>query len=137
MTAPDPGPAPEPADGPDGAVSRANAAFYEALERGEPEAMAEVWAHDDDVTCAHPGRSPLRGWDAVRRSWETIFAADGNPQIILTDEVVNRRGPVAWVTVTENMLARGQTATATAVNIFAERDGRWLLVAHHAGPILS
>lgn len=117
-------------------IRAANAAFYEALESGEIGRMDAVWDHGEAVTCAHPGRPPLRGWKAVRRSWEMIFASDGHPQVIVTDVVVYRRGPVAWVTATENMLARGRTASATALNIFTARGGKWLMVAHHAGPII-
>ena len=119
----------------DAGASRANVAFYEALESGGLEKMVAVWSHGDDVLCAHPGRTPLRGWADVLHSWQLIFGSGGHPQVILTDEVVTRRGNVAWVTVSENMLSQGRTAVASALNIFEHSDGRWMMVAHHAGPI--
>ena len=52
-------------------------AFYEALERGDLEAMMAVWAEDEDIVCVHPGGPRLVGYDAVRASWERIFAGAG------------------------------------------------------------
>lgn len=121
----------------DGAVSAANTAFYDALEQGDIERMADLWGRTHDVLCAHPGRIPLRGWTDVVASWRAIFRAGGNPQIIVTDEQVSVRGDVAWVTVTENMLSEGAAGAASALNIFHHGGDRWLMVAHHAGPVLG
>ena len=99
--------------------------------------MEAVWSHGDDVLCAHPGRGPLRGWADVGSSWRSIFGAGGNPQLILTDETITQRGDVGWVTVSENMLSGGHTSTAVALNIFEHVGGRWVMVAHHAGPLMG
>ncbi|MFV0526998.1 MAG: nuclear transport factor 2 family protein [Acidimicrobiales bacterium] len=114
----------------------ANVRFYEALEQGDLAAMIALWAHDDDVACAHPGRRPLQGWDGVRASWEAIFGNGGNPQVIVTDEHLVRRGPVAWITLTENLLSGGQAGAATALNLFVHTDDGWRMVGHHAAPVL-
>jgi ketosteroid isomerase-like protein len=120
----------------DDGVLAANAAFYQALEAGDMAAMDALWVCGDDAVCTHPGRTPLCGWTDVRRSWAAIFSAGGNPQVIVTDERVTRRGGVAWVSATENMLAGGNTAVATAINVF-EHDGRgWHMIVHHAAPIM-
>ena len=124
-------------DAVEAAVTEANGAFYRAFESGDLAALAEVWSHADDVLCAHPGRTPLRGWEDVRSSWAMIVGAGNQPQMILTDTTVTVRGTVAWVTVTENMLTGGRTATASALNVFELVDDRWLLVAHHAGPVVG
>lgn len=116
---------------------QANTRFYEALESANTEAMTAVWSHADDVTCAHPGRTPLRGWDQVEASWQAIFGAGGNPQIIVTEVHVSMRGRLAWVTVTENLLALEHAGAATALNIFEQRDSGWLMVAHHSGPVMA
>lgn len=118
------------------AVTAANAAFYEAFEAGDLDAIERVWSHADDVTCAHPGRTPIRGWPDVRASWKLIVEAGNAPQMILTDIEVTVREKVAWVTVTENMLTGGQTAAASAINVFEIVNDRWRMVAHHAGPVV-
>ncbi len=121
----------------DSGVSEANARFYDALERADLEQMRDIWVQTDDAVCAHPGRTPLRGWSAVWESWDAILSSGGNPQIILTEEEVTRRGSVAWVTATENMISGGHTGAATALNVF-EHDGlRWRMVVHHAAPVLG
>ncbi|MFV0259398.1 MAG: nuclear transport factor 2 family protein [Acidimicrobiales bacterium] len=114
----------------------ANSRFYEALERGDLTAMVALWAHSDDVLCAHPGRQPLRGWDRVGASWQAIFANGGNPQVIVTDECLTRHGPVAWITLTENLLSGGQAGAATALNLFVHSVDGWHMVGHHAAPVL-
>ena len=43
-------------------VKAANAAFYEAFEARDMDAMSEVWEHSDRVVCTHPGWQALR-WD--------------------------------------------------------------------------
>lgn len=121
----------------DAALSAANARFYAALESADAALMSAVWAHSDEASCAHPGRPPLIGWEAIQASWRAIFGAGGNPQVIITEERVVRRGAVGWVTVAENMISDGHTGTAVAVNVF-EHDGRhWRMLAHHAAPVLG
>ncbi len=121
----------------DDGVLAANAAFYQALEAGDLQTMDDTWIHGDDAVCTHPGRTPLCGWAEVRRSWQAIFSSGGNPQIIVTDERVTRRGGVAWVSATENMLSGGSTAVATALNVFEHDGQRWQMVVHHASPIMG
>jgi ketosteroid isomerase-like protein len=121
----------------DSGVLEANARFYDALERADLEQMRDVWMQTDDAVCAHPGRTPLRGWAAVGESWDAILSSGGNPQIILTEEVVTRRGAVAWVTATENMISGGHTGAATALNVFEHDGTRWRMVVHNAGPVLG
>ncbi|MGI9596790.1 MAG: nuclear transport factor 2 family protein [Acidimicrobiales bacterium] len=121
----------------DAGVQAANAQFYEALEQADLERMEDVWVKTDDATCAHPGRAPLRGWDEVWASWEAILSSGGNPQIILTEEEITRRGPVAWVTAIENMISDGHTGAAAALNVFEHDGQRWRMVVHHAAPVLG
>ncbi len=121
----------------DAEVQAANAAFYQALEQADLEAMEDIWVKTDDAVCAHPGRVPLLGWDEVWASWEAILSSGGNPQIIITEEVVTRRGPVAWVTAIENMISGGHTGAAAALNVFEHDGERWRMVVHHAAPVLG
>lgn len=121
----------------DEAVGRANGRFYDALERADLDQMHAVWVHRDDAICAHPGRAPLIGWDRVWASWRAILGSGGNPQIILTEERIDRRGPVAWVTAIENMLSGENTGAAAALNIFEHDGEEWRLVVHHAAPVLA
>ena len=122
-------------------MEAANAAFYDAFEALDLDRMEERWARTDDAWCVHPGGELLLGWSRVRRSWVAIFANAEYLQFILTDVTVERSGDLAVVRCTENVLApsgpRGlRGAQAHAVNVFVRRDGSWLLLAHHAAPVL-
>lgn len=121
----------------DDGVRAANALFYEALEQADLEKMAEVWLKTEDAVCAHPGRTPLQGWPEVWASWEAILTSGGNPQVILTEEQVTRRGSIAWVTAIENMISGGHTGAAAALNVFEHDGDRWHMVVHHAAPVLA
>ena len=74
---------------------------------------------------------------STRSSWEAILSSGGNPQVIITEEVVTLRGALAWVTATENMIADGHTGAATALNVFEYDGQRWQMVVHHAAPVLG
>ena len=54
-------------------VTRTNEAFYKAFESLDVTAMDKIWAHQEYITCIHPGWSIRVGWPAVRDSWVVIF----------------------------------------------------------------
>ncbi len=115
----------------------ANAAFYEAFEARDMDAMSDAWEHSDRVSCVHPGWAVLRGWGPVAASWFALFGGPQRLQFILTDEVVQVAGGTGWVTVDENLLDGEEVAgTIAAINVFVRSDdGRWRLVAHHGAPV--
>jgi ketosteroid isomerase-like protein len=136
-------------------VRAANGAFYDAFERGDLDAMSDVWEHSDRVSVTHPGWPTIRGWAKVAASWSAIFRSTGYIQFVLTEEAVTVEGDTAWVTLDENIIQSmpGETAhdgvaplggaRATAINLFVrtpsesgDRSGdRWAMVAHHAAPV--
>jgi ketosteroid isomerase-like protein len=122
-------------------VRRANARFYRVFEALDLLQMEEVWAHGDHVRCVHPGWCLLTGWEAVRRSWEMIFANSREMRFSITDVNVVVEGRLGWVTCTENILSetRGNISVTSllATNIFERRPGEWLMVHHHASHILA
>ena len=117
------------------AVLAANAAYYEAFEARDLDAMSDVWLHDDDVVCTHPGWKTLHGWGAVAGSWFALFGGPQHLQFILTNARVQLSGDVAWVTVDENLISDQVGSTVAAVNVFRRVDGRWRMVLHHGSPV--
>lgn len=126
------------ADGEVGAVLTANASFYAAFEARDLDAMSDLWAHDEEVTCVHPGWVTLRGWGAVASSWAALFDGPQRLQFIVTDAHAVVSGDVAWVTCDENLLGGEGGATVVALNLF-RRDaaGGWRMVAHHGSPVMG
>lgn len=129
------------------AVSAANAAFYQAFEARDLDAMAEVWERSDRAAVTHPGWPALRGWAQVAASFGAIFEKTPFIQFFLTDERVEVEGDTAWVVVEENVLQAHDThggrvaesllgdATASAVNVFVRTPQGWRMVVHHASPV--
>ncbi len=129
--------------GPEDSVServlRENLWFYRAFESLDIAEMEQVWAHGDDVTCVHPGWSPLTGWTAVRDSWAAIFSNTTLMQFRITDAQVTAVGECAWVCCTENITSVVNGAVSEskvqATNIFVLRGERWLMMVHHGSPV--
>ena len=119
-------------------VEEANAAFYRALESGVLERMVEVWAHEDWVRCVLPGWEMVVGWARVRDSWEAIFDGGQHMRAAPSEVWVRIIGDLAWVSCLENITVFNESsfdsAQAAATNLFMQRDGRWLMVLHHASP---
>lgn len=125
----------------DGEVVEANARFYRAFETLDIAEMDRVWAHGDHVQCVHPGWPLLSGWDAVRASWETIFANTAEMRFTVSDVRTFVGGELAWVTCTENILSdvagRVSVTAILATNLFAREADGWRLVHHHASHVLT
>jgi ketosteroid isomerase-like protein len=121
-------------------VEEANARFYRAFETLDIAEMDLVWVHGAHARCVHPGWPLLSGWDAVRTSWETIFANTEEMRFTLSDVNVNVLGTLAWVTCTENILSdvqgRVTVTSILATNLFERDPAGWRLVHHHASHML-
>jgi uncharacterized protein (TIGR02246 family) len=115
----------------------AEAAFYDAFERGDIAAMMSVWAESDSVVCIHPDGPRVAGFQAVRESWVQIFS--GAPQLsVRTVDVQRFDGQEVVVhSVIEQVSPRGQQAPVGqvyATNVYELTDGGWRMVVHHASP---
>ncbi len=125
-----------PDDSTDEAAARAaNRAFYDAFEARDLDAMSDVWEHSDRVSCTHPGWRMLHGWGAVSGSWFALFGGQSPLQFILTDEVVEVVGDLAWVTLDENLISADGGGTVAALNLFVRSGESWRLVAHHGSAV--
>lgn len=127
------------------AVEAANAAFYEAFESADLDAMQALWLDHPEALCVHPGALPVRGTPAINRSWALIMANTPYIQFFLTDVEVSVLDGVASVTCTENVLTGDDStgpdafggAKAVATNVFVRTEDGWRLWIHHASPVLS
>lgn len=118
------------------AVRLANQEFYAAFESLDIKRMETIWAHDDSVECVQPGWDLLVGWDEVRERWARVFTNTRRVRVALSGVRVRVEGTVAWVAcsvrLTTAFVEDFDEAIVQATNIFIYRDGRWLLVVHHA-----
>jgi ketosteroid isomerase-like protein len=113
------------------AILAANAAFYAAFATANADAMATVWAEDDNVSCIHPGWPAIVGRLAVLGSWRDILTNVGRPHVTCHDPYAIVTGDSGCVLCIELM---GSVALA-ASNHFRLVDGVWRLSHHQAGLI--
>jgi len=115
----------------------AEAAFYEALEKSDLEAMMEVWAEDEEVVCVHPGGPRLAGYEQVRESWAQIFASGQRLKVHLTHHAVLSGMMLAVHSLHENITVGGEPKPRPAVvttNVYSRTATGWRMLVHHASP---
>jgi hypothetical protein len=124
------------------AVTAASDAFYTALSTFDQTGMEKVWAHESYVSSIGPAnRATTTGWATLAdgyRSYMTRMAPDTvRATIKAVDTRVHINGSVAWIVGLESYdraMKDGTSATGTNLmsNIFEMKEGRWLMVSHHA-----
>ena len=115
----------------------AEAAFYDALQRADLDAMMEVWSEDEEVSCIHPGGPRVTGYEQVRENWAQIFKSGQRMQVHLSDQVVVSGMMISLHSLHENILvpgAQGGGARSIVVtsNVYLRSAGGWRMVLHHA-----
>ena len=122
-------------------VTKLNESFYRAFESLDVGMMDQIWAHQEYVTCIHPGWSIRVGWPAVRDSWVVIFNNTFSMAFELTELQVQVAGDVAWVICTENITSRvaetPQNSRVVATNLFERIEGEWKIIHHHGSPLME
>jgi ketosteroid isomerase-like protein len=115
----------------------AEAAFYEALEAADLDAMMEVWADDEEIVCVHPGGPRLAGFEQVRGSWAEIFGSGQRLKVHVSNQVVLSGMMLAIHSVHENILVQGESrsrAPITATNVYLRTGKGWRMILHHGSP---
>ena len=115
----------------------AEAAFYEALERADLEAMMEVWAEDEQIVCVHPAGPRLSGYEQVRDSWSQIFSSRQRLRVHLSNQVYVQAMMLSIHSLHENILVGDETkpgAPMVTTNVFVRTGNGWRMLVHHASP---
>ena len=126
-------------------VNKTNTQFYRAFEKLSIEMMDNLWKHDENVICIHPGWDLFTGWLAIRESWITIFENTEMIKFTITNTKIRTfDNKVALVVCLENIettLADGRVVKigVIATNIFErnEQSNQWLLIHHHGSPVTN
>nr|WP_315463661.1 nuclear transport factor 2 family protein [uncultured Rhodoferax sp.] len=114
------------------------AAFYEALQRGDLEKLMACWADEDDIVCIHPGGGRLTGAGAIRANFEVLFAQGG--AVHVRPEHIRRVDSLASAVhhvleKVEILTPEGpRNAHVLATNVYHKTPQGWRLVVHHASP---
>ncbi|MEN9773259.1 MAG: hypothetical protein RL322_329 [Pseudomonadota bacterium] len=110
-------------------------AFYDAMRRGDLQAMMALWSDEEEVICIHPGGPRLIGLDAVRASWESILTA-GPVQI----EIASVRAISGAMLCVHNVIERirmpgrpsSEGVQCIATNVYVKGPRGWRMLIHHA-----
>jgi ketosteroid isomerase-like protein len=118
-------------------VDDVEAAFYEALQKGDIEKLMACWADEDEIVCIHPGGARALGAQAVRASFETVFAQGtvrAFPTRVRTVETLSSTMHSLIERIELQAGGGKREAYVIATNVFHKTAQGWRLVAHHASP---
>ena len=112
----------------------AEEAFYQAIGRGDIDALMNVWADDEETLCIHPTGQRLTGTAAIRESWQGIF--ENNPRLTVhIQRSVRWRGIMLAVhSVVETLYLADEPTPhgpMLSTNVFQRGTNGWRLLAHH------
>lgn len=120
-----------------GSADDIEAAYYDAIGRGDLDAMMAVWAEDEEIVCVHPGGARLIGHAAIRASWEAIFKTGGVPihpvQLHATHNLMTTVHSVVEEVILPSAPDNGQSDFhVIATNVYLKTPAGWRMVMHHA-----
>ena len=112
----------------------AEEALYEAIGRGDLEALMSVWADDDEIVCIHPTGQRLTGPEEIGESWRAIFANNPNITVRVTSSVIWRGVMLDVHSVVETLYV-GDEPTAhgpmLSTNVYQRGPDGWRLLSRH------
>lgn len=112
-------------------------AFYDAIERGDHDAVMALWVEDEEVVCVHPGGQRLVGLPAVRAGWEEVLR-HGGVHVRPTEVRAIQSGTVAVHNLIEQVLVSGrlgpEVVKVVVTNVFVKGPIGWQMAMHIAAP---
>lgn len=123
-------------------IENANAQFYDAFEKVSISMMENIWSHNDNCICIHPGWEMFVGWLAIRESWMTIFANTENIKFTITNSKIRLyQEVIAVITCLENIemiineMKIQSGVVATNIFEYDSNQKEWLIVHHHGSSL--
>jgi len=124
-------------------IAAASRQFVAAIGARDINALDRVWAHESYASFIGPlSTTVVVGWDGVRQAWQMRFGQFDRVTISADKPHIHINGPVAWAVGMERveLLRKDGKAVsfdAFVTNVFENKGGRWLLVAHQATPVFK
>ena len=124
-------------------IQSASQQFVAAIGARDINAMDKVWAHESYASFIGPlSTTVVIGWDGVRGAWQMRFGQFDRVTISANKPHVRINGQTAWAVGMERVeLLRKDGKTlkfdAFVTNVFENKGGQWLLVAHQATPVFK
>ena len=110
----------------------AEAAFYDAIAKGDLDALMAVWSEDEEVICIHPTGQHLTDLSSIRESWRQVLA--GTKLKIEASRIAHWQGMLLSIHQMVEALYVGQEVTGPlqATNVFSRGSHGWRLVCRHS-----
>ena len=115
-------------------AEEAEDAFYEAIGRGDIDAIMQVWSDEEEIVCIHPTGQRLTGSTAIRESWQTIFSTNANLTVHAQRVICWQSAIIAVHSVTEVLfVGDGRTphGPVLSTNVFQRSANGWRLISRH------
>ncbi len=118
-----------------GSPDELEAAFYDALQKGDIERVMACWADEDEIVCVHPGAARLLGPVAIRAAYTALLERGGlqvrPAQVVRVQALASSVHSV--IEQVRVVLPDGaREAVVQATNVYHKTPRGWCLVAHHA-----
>jgi len=111
----------------------AEAAFYDAIERGDLQALDNVWSSDENIVCIHPGSSRIEGRADVLQSFSELLSDAPSLSFSIVDALHTGNESLAIHLVREEIQLDGQVVSVmVSTNIYHVESGGWRMLLHHA-----
>ncbi len=111
----------------------AETAFYDAIERADIDALAQVWSKDENIVCIHPGCNRIEGRRQVLESFSEMFAESPALGFCISDALQTGNDNLAIHLVREEIeLDEQLISIMVSTNIYHREDGGWRMLLHHA-----
>jgi ketosteroid isomerase-like protein len=114
---------------------QALAHFYRAFNRRDLAMMEQSWDHSDQAVEVTPYGGMIRGWPAIRRSYERFFNSPARVQVEFYDYSLETFGDLFYAVGWERVHYAGQGKKlefrVRVTRIFRREDDRWREIHHH------
>lgn len=112
----------------------AEAAFYDALQKGDVDALMAVWSEDEDTVCIHPTGKQMIGLELIRDSWRAIF---GTTRLRLSSaQIAHWQGMLLAIHHLVETVYVGEDKTPHGplfvTHVYSRGAHGWRLVSRHA-----
>lgn len=109
-------------------------AFYEALAKGDVDALMAIWAEDEETLCVHPTGVQILGLNPIRESWRNIF---GNARLrVQAEPVAHWQGMLLAIHHLVETLFVGDDPAPHGplhvTHVYSRGAHGWRLVSRHA-----
>jgi hypothetical protein len=119
------------------AVTAANNAYYSALSTLDAAAMEKAWARESYIANVGPFAKAIQSGSTIQDSFKTFVPTVAQLVVKPVDTQVRINGNAAWTIGRETAVGKLKNDASLSgenfvSNVFEKKDGRWLMVSHHA-----